>query len=276
MSLRGRVFDVASNSLIRASRLNAANKLTCRFLERIFPLYDLEHDGCQYRFYCPNRIALWRVETFFTKEPETIEWIDTFKAGDVLFDVGAKIGLYSIYAAKKGVSVVAFEPESQNYALLNRNVFLNQAWDQICCLNVALSDKNGIDFLYLPRLEAGGALNNFGEALDWRKKPFDASFKQAAVAYTLDSFLLCFPDPFPQHIKIDVDGLEAKIVKGSEKTLREERVKSLSIEINDRLTEDQEAVKFIQSLGMKLLHKRHSPMFDGGEFKDVYNYLFVR
>ena len=78
-----------------------------------------------YSFVCPNRTVSWRVTTFLTKEPETIEWIDTFAPGDVLFDIGANIGCYSIYAASRSVRVMAFEPESQNYALINQNIFLN-------------------------------------------------------------------------------------------------------------------------------------------------------
>jgi len=44
----------------------------------------------------------FRVRTLFTKEPETIAWIDSFKTGEVFWDIGANIGLYGIYAAKKG------------------------------------------------------------------------------------------------------------------------------------------------------------------------------
>lgn len=45
---------------------------------------------------------LWRAETYETKEPDTIEWIDLFfREGDVIYDIGANIGQYSLYAAKK-------------------------------------------------------------------------------------------------------------------------------------------------------------------------------
>ena len=50
-------------------------------------------------------IELWRARTYLTKEPETINWIDGFKKNEVFFDVGANIGLYSIYAAKKNCKV---------------------------------------------------------------------------------------------------------------------------------------------------------------------------
>ena len=61
----------------------------------------------------PNWLAGWRVDTFSSKEPETLEWIDSLPEGSVLWDVGANVGLYSVYAAKKRrCRVWAFEPWS--------------------------------------------------------------------------------------------------------------------------------------------------------------------
>ena len=42
-----------------------------------------------------NRLVEWRVDTFFTKEPETLEWIDGFEKKDnlIFWDIGANIGL---------------------------------------------------------------------------------------------------------------------------------------------------------------------------------------
>ena len=42
-------------------------------------------------FYCLGDLALWRARTLLTKEPETIEWIDSFRPGDVFWDVGANV-----------------------------------------------------------------------------------------------------------------------------------------------------------------------------------------
>ena len=75
------------------------------------------------------------------KEPDMIEWIESFNRNDILFDVGANIGLYSIFASKQGIKkVIAFEPEALNFALLNQNIFLNNEQDRIVPLNVGLSN----------------------------------------------------------------------------------------------------------------------------------------
>ncbi len=51
-----------------------------------------------------NPILFWRAKTLLTKEPETIAWLDRMVANDVFFDIGANIGMYSIYAGKKKVN----------------------------------------------------------------------------------------------------------------------------------------------------------------------------
>jgi len=226
--------------------------------------------------HCPNRLTQWRVETYFTKEPETIEWIDSFHAQDLLFDIGANIGLYSIYAAKNNIRVIAFEPESQNYALINKNIHLNKLHSNILCLNIALSNENKLDYLHIPKFTVGGALNNFGEAKDWKKDEFSPDFKQGAISFALDSFIELFPRYFPNHIKIDVDGIEEKIILGAENTLKDDRLKSLLIELNDSLNQDMQLIGFIEKCGLQLKHKKHSTMFEGTEYESVYNYIFER
>jgi hypothetical protein len=86
----------------------------------------IEHADQRVVYLTPNTRALWRVETLFSKEPDTIEWIASFAPDEVLADIGANVGMYTIWAAKtRGTRVFAFEPEAQNYALLNCNIHAN-------------------------------------------------------------------------------------------------------------------------------------------------------
>ena len=60
---------------------------------------SIEIENKKLNFFIPNEITNWRVHTFFTKEPETLNWIDSFSGDKIVFwDIGANIGLYSIYA----------------------------------------------------------------------------------------------------------------------------------------------------------------------------------
>lgn len=276
MSIKRKIFDTLFGSVLKVARVNRANKLTCAIAEKIDPVHDVRYKGERYVISCPNTLTNWRAETYFTKEPETIEWIDTFQKGDVLFDVGANIGLYSIYAAKRGVRVVAFEPESQNYALINKNIFLNGCSDTAMALNIALSDKDCVDYLNISQYQAGCAVNCFQDTVDWKYEKFTPHFRQGVLSYTLDSFLGRYSNCFPSHIKIDVDGLEPKIMKGAQSTLKDRRLKSISLEINEALSENLEMVAQLQGYGFHCAGKKHADMFEGGEYTRCFNYLFRR
>ena len=39
-------------------------------------------------------------ESFSKKEPDTLAWIDLIPEGSLIWDIGANVGLYSVYAAK--------------------------------------------------------------------------------------------------------------------------------------------------------------------------------
>ena len=67
-------------------------------------------------FFCPSRTSFSRFQSLYTKEPETLNWIDSFQPNNseniVFWDIGANIGLYSIYAAVKfkNIEIISFEP----------------------------------------------------------------------------------------------------------------------------------------------------------------------
>ena len=85
------------------------------------------YNDLKLKFYVPNRLSHFRVDTFRSKEPETLEWINKFEKNATFWDVGANIGLYSCYAAKKkSCKVYAFEPSIFNLEWLGRNVFINK------------------------------------------------------------------------------------------------------------------------------------------------------
>jgi len=87
-------------------------------------------DQSQLIFFTPNNLIDWRVRTLLSKEPDTIQWIDNFdKNKEIIFwDIGANIGLFSIYSAQKHkgkIKVIAFEPSSSNLRVLTRNISMN-------------------------------------------------------------------------------------------------------------------------------------------------------
>ena len=95
--------------------------------KRLVPLVSAELPGAgEIKFLCPSEMAVHRARTATTREPDTIAWIDGFEPGSVLWDIGANVGVYSLYAAlARDVRVVAFEPAAANFFLLTRNIALN-------------------------------------------------------------------------------------------------------------------------------------------------------
>ena len=196
--------------------------------------------------------SLERAATLLTKEPETIHWINTFiQGGDVLYDIGANVGVYSLYAAKKrGAQVVAFEPMALNYAVLNNNIFLNDLQGRIAAFNIALHDRSMIGNLDIVMMINGKAGNQFG--LNPQESAAETVFRQGVFGMTLTSFVRDFHQPFPNHIKIDVDGNEPLVVDGIKGLLSDPRLKSMAVELNlethkdhSRVLEDIKAAGFL-------------------------------
>lgn len=184
-------------------------------------------------FLTPNTQCAWRVQTLDTKEPDTIAWLAKMKEGETLWDIGANMGQYALIAAKKGLNVQAFEPESQNFALLCRNIGINSLGDRCTAWPLALSDKVGIDFFYVQSLQVGGSCSSYAEEVNFHLQPKKYSVRQGCAAITGDAFADAYG--FPTHIKIDVDGLEHKVIAGMGATLTQ--VKSVLVELNSKLIE---------------------------------------
>ena len=108
-----------------------------------------------------SALELWRCRTYETKEPETLDWIDGFSKEDVLFDIGANIGLYSLYAGKRGVRVYSFEPEGQNYAGLAHNC-LNNKLSNVTPYCMALAEREHFDLLFVTSTNPGDSQHNLG------------------------------------------------------------------------------------------------------------------
>ena len=262
----------AGIQLFGASR---APEISYRLAEELIPTVGQKCDIGTIYFFCPGRLSLYRAQTLLTKEPETIEWINGFASGDVLWDIGACVGVYSLYSALRDIKVVSFEPSSVNYYLLNKNIEINKMSKRISAYCIAFNDKTEIDSFYMSSTEGGSASHSFGQAVDWEGKEFVPTFIQGMIGISIDDFVSLFSPPFPNHIKIDVDGIEEKIVKGAVNTFADLRLKSLLVEI-DNEKESKDIIKLIEGLGIKFCEKRHSPRYDNSKYSGVYNYIFRR
>ena len=260
------------------NRMNLPPDLSLEQYAELEPCSAIEHAGTRMVFATPNVGTKWRVDTIYQKEPCTLEWIATIGRDEILFDVGANVGMYTIWAAAtRGAKVFAFEPESQNYALLNRNILLNNLKDQVKAFCVGVTDKHEFTDLHMAGMVAGGSCHAVGEALDYKHEPLTVGFRQGCVAFRLDDLVGNRGLPVPNHIKIDVDGFEPKIIAGARQTLAEAALKSLLIEVNLNLPDHQALVRELNEMGFE-----HDPaqvqraMRKEGPFKGVAEHIFKR
>ena len=238
--------------------------------------YDVEHKGVQLRFSTPNTLTHWRAESFSINEPETLEWIDQIPEGAVLWDVGANVGLFSVYAAKKGkCTVYAFEPSVFNLELLARNLFLNDIQEQVTIIPLALSEHLGSSLMHMTTTEWGGALSSFGKEFGWDGKTIQDVFAFKTFGLTMDQAVSLLNLPAPDFIKLDVDGIEHFILKGGTTTLR--GIKSILLEINDDFVQQAENSKrLLENAGLELKYKKQSKLAEHTEFKHTFNQIWKR
>ena len=205
----------------------------------------------------------------FKSQPEVAKWIDSFDENSCLVDVGANIGIYSLYAAKKKHSVLAFEPESLNFACLNLNIMDNDLKDYISAYPISLNDNNDISFLNLRTMKFGGSGSTFGNCLDEHGNTFDPIYKQGSIACKLDD-IIKKKNFQADYVKIDVDGNELSVLKGMPELLKSPKLKSICIELHPGTASGKEIIDLLKINFQKYKKKQ---WFNNQE---VFNYIFEK
>ena len=229
--------------------------------------------------FTPNWICRFRADSFSVKEPETLEWIDDSEDNGVLFDIGANVGLYSLYYAlsNKG-KVYAFEPSVFNLALLAKNIFENNLQDKIKIVTNPLSQANQFANFTLSNTDEGGALSAFGVEYGHDGEQIKKSLSYSTLGLSLDFLLLNnIISEYPSLIKMDVDGIEHLILAGAIETLKHPSCKTILIEINNSFTEQAEsATKILLDCGFNLKEIRQSEFITTDKFAETFNQIWVK
>lgn len=192
----------------------------------------------------------WRRLRSCSKEPFTVAWIERMiDAGDVLYDIGANVGAYSLVAAKKptgAARVFAFEASLENIAALGHNIVLNDVAADVTPLPIALSNTNGLGTFNLRRLEPGSAKHMLnGESPDG-----PTLYAQPVITYRLDDLIRLLNLPLPHHIKLDVDGCEMAVLEGAAQTIASPALKTMLVEVSTELS--NEVTEFLEVKGLHL------------------------
>lgn len=235
--------------------------------------------GVSLKLFAPNKLAHWRNRTFSTKEPETLAWIDNLDPPGPLLDVGANVGLYSLYFAKiHRQRVLSFEPSVFNLPTLVRNITLNGLGDSITVFPVALTNRDGAQSLSLSSSEEAAALSSFGVTFGHDGEEFLPEMQYRLPGFRFDSLVDAgLVDEFPVAVKIDVDGIEHLVLEGMKKTLADPRMRTVLIEVNTSFESQYRACHDqLMAAGFVLSEESHSDLFDSGAFSSTYNQVWIR
>lgn len=208
-------------------------------------------------------------------EPDTLDWIDSFKKNSIFYDIGALSGPFTLYAAiKTNAKVIAFEPEAQNFAALEMNHYLNRKRivNPIISLNLALSDSNELGKLYMSRNVAGSTVKILDKpALRMNGEIFEPGHVQFVLKFKLDDVVENFALPYPNYVKIDVDGAEEGVLMGAKGVITNNNIKSILIELVDPEGKSRQLVDYLINLGYSLKCKNQVEDYEG-----LYNCIFVK
>ena len=199
-------------------------------------LVRLDYDKQDISLLVTSEIERERRALTCAKEPWTVDWLERYvREGDVLYDVGANVGVFSLIAARQcGAHVYAFEPGYANYSRLCDNIVLNGCDDTIVALPFALSDRRGLSAMRYRSVEPGGSRHRL-ETGDWtaRKDPdkLQSQYRQPICAFRMDDAMRLLHLPAPVHVKIDVDGAEDRVLRGGLDTLNLASLRSILIEV---------------------------------------------
>jgi FkbM family methyltransferase len=226
-----------------------------------------------FQFYIPNYICSYRIDTFSTKEPETLKWIDEFGGEGIFFDIGANIGLYSIYyAATKSQPVYAFEPSFFNTKQLSKNIELNKLSNLINIVSTPLSEGNGMATFILSSTAEGGALSSFGVEYGQDGKNLVESLSYKTLGFSLDTLTkLGLVPSNPSLVKIDVDGIEDLILRGGMDTLSSSECKSILVEVSPSFSKQYLGVqRTLSDLGFKVIPSKTK------DSRESYNQIWLK
>lgn len=242
---------IARSAKYRGARLFDAMDIDTRLANRIREKRRaVKHGAIEMTLAVPNFMCRFRAKSFSSKEPETLAWIDGFEKGSVFWDVGANVGIYSIYAAKAaGCRVFAFEPSVFNLEFLARNSYLNGLSDKVCLVPLALGDATGAGKLHMTTTDWGGALSTFGQTYGSDGQPLVQVFEYSTISISMDEAVERLRIPVPHYVKIDVDGIEHLILAGGNGVLKQ--VRGVLVEISKGFREQADlANKLLEQAGL--------------------------
>lgn len=197
------------------------------------------------------------------------EYIEQNPPG-IFYDLGANLGWFSLFAGNMGHEVYAFEVDEANFFGLEENVKANPEIPNLHIFNIGIADKKRKVKLRCNNTEIGGhhktlELDNFNAVSGI------ISYKHVTEIEvdSLDNIIEEIGLPFPDYLKVDIDGSEYAFLLGSPKVLA--HCKSMVIELCPSTDFYNECVRILEDSGFKLAQIYPIPGWIDG-----FNYVYEK
>jgi FkbM family methyltransferase len=179
--------------------------------------------------------------SLFDYDPIETELVKSnVKKNDIVVDIGANIGYYTLLMAKIGAFVNSYEPAPDNFKILQKNVYQNNFSQNVTLHNTAVSNFIGTSKLYLQEGHTGGHQLGFDR--------FQTNNSIEVPVTKLDLNKIDFA-------KIDVEGSELNVLKGM-KVLPEKLLIEFSPQkLQNNGTDLEDFFKFIKNFSVKEVSK---------------------
>ena len=217
--------------------------------EGLSPVGNLDYPGKSIKMIVDTTSQLERLRAC-KKEPETVGWLEShLRPADVLYDIGANVGAYSFVAdaiTGGNSTIYSFEPSHATFASLSMNVILNDCQARVVPLHFALWSDTGLLALGFSSPAPGAALHSL------RRMPADSGPYLLVPAYRLDELVGQLKLRSPNLIKIDVDGGELEVLRGSKAVLGSSSLRSVLVEVDESSESSSSIRQLMSDLGFHL------------------------
>ena len=208
--------------IIFALRINGRSKFSNEFIQMLDPKFKVKFENKLFTFRTGHGRLFWRAKTVLTEEPLMITWINSMTPNDVVLDIGANVGMYSVLIADKVKAVYACELDPLNVAILKENLYLNRLLDKVTIIPLACGSKSEIVEVKFRSLSYGDALQLIAggdETQTFGSHPDTTGYIAPVLQVSLDELFDDAKLRVPNKIKIDVDGNELTVLAGTSKLL---------------------------------------------------------
>ncbi len=186
-------------------------------------------------------------------EKEVYNRAYSLKENDIVLDVGANIGVFSLYAASRGAKVFSFEPNPEVFAVLQENIRINNLENRVTPLNMALGDHKGKATLFMAlseKIYAPGSASIMRDFIDDLDKRYG---KNDYTAFTvsclrLDQALDLLRLKMVDFMKVDCEGAEYDIMQ-SVPQHRLGEIRRIAMEIHIACYSQKELCRILRQKG---------------------------